>query len=715
MKNAIKTLTILLAATLVLGAASFGGRWLWYNTGRYTPPAIPTLDADLVSVATLPPVTSEPEPEPGDGVVVIDIAHSNNLDVNDLTPLRDRLNGRGVEVNLWYGGLADLRAKLRRASALVVLAPVESFFIEERDIIVDFVADGGKVMLAADPTRAAYTPSLEDLFWDPSATTISGVPAINSLANAFDVIFFDDYLYNLEDETRNYRNVAFTGFDASHPLTEGLEEVIFFAAHSLRSQGRPLITGDEDIHSAVRINEHALQAATLSEEGRVLALGDITFLTTPYHTYADNGTLLSRIADWLAKDERQRDALADFPYLLEAPIDLVQINAEVLDPQLVNQGGVLQQILADRGMALQLRTEPDPEHDALYIGLFPDYEPVQEILATAGISIVIGLEDTASDVPGEPDWETPSNGETQNGASATSEAPLGAVVIEEIGRIPTRGTTLFVLDQQAERTAVLVLAEEAQAVTTGVEALMAGQLDSCLNVSDAAIVCSTGEALDEDDLGNLSDAGKPDVDQVLLIAFDTAPPPGRTSVPEIEASLSPDYAVTTWSLADQGMPTDIDLQGYDAYIVDSGDYALDATIVPLMGALGPARVMWMGSQILSLPDQEMPREMLADLQVADAAHPLATGFTADEVIALNPSESGVPATVISTEDFGEDTGIPFVRGPESAGAGAPVVVSYADESDADYRTVFATFAFYRLPQDAQVTFAQNAVAWLMGE
>jgi hypothetical protein len=179
--------------------------------------------------------------------------------------------------------------------------------------------------------------------------------------------------------------------------------------------------------------------------------------------------------------------------------------------------------------------------------------------------------------------------------------------------------------------------------------------------------------------------------------------------------LSPNYAVTIWSLADQGLPSDRDLQGYSAFIVDSGDYALDGTILPLMGRLGPAPVLWIGSQILSLPDQELPQEPLLDVQVADAAHPLAAGFDADEVLTLNPSESGVPATVISTEDFTEETGMPFVRGPESAEAGAPVVASYADETDADYRTLFATFAFYRLPDGAQRLFAENAAAWLIGE
>jgi hypothetical protein len=568
--------------------------------------------------------------------------------------------------------------------------------------------------MAADPTRAAYSPTMEDLFWDPFAAPVSAVPAINSLSGTFDVIFFDDYLYNLEDETRNYRNIAFTRFDESHPLTEGLEEVIFFAAHSLRSQGRPLITADETTHSAVRINEQDLYAASLSEDGRVLALGDVTFLTTPFHTYADNGLFMSRIADWLAEDTRQRDELADFPYVFETPVDLVQIDAEVLDPQLINQGGVLQQMFADTKLDLRVRTEPDAEHDALYVGRFPDYEPVAEILATAGISIAIDLEGADPDVLAQPEWETPANGETENGEPAPPAAPLGAVLIDEVGRIPTRGTTLFVLDQSEGRTAVVVLAEQAQALSTGVERLMAGELDSCLDVSDRVIVCSTGEALDDADLGTISDAGKPDVDQILLIAFDTAPPPGRTSVPELEASLSANYAVTTWSLMDQGPPSKTDLQGYDAYIVDSGDYALDAAVIPLMSQLGTAPVMWTGSQIVSLFEPERSEEPLADLQVADAGHPLAAGLVADEVVTLNPSESGVPATVISAEELDEDIGVPFTRGPESIEAGAPVVASYADLTIPDYRTIFATFAFYRLPEDVQPLFADNAVAWLMG-
>ena len=49
-----------------------------------------------------------------------------------------------------------------------------------------------------------------------------------------------------------------------------------------------------------------------AEEGRVLALGDLTFMTEPYHTVRDNSRLILHIADFLTGAERSY-VLADFP------------------------------------------------------------------------------------------------------------------------------------------------------------------------------------------------------------------------------------------------------------------------------------------------------------------------------------------------------------------------------------------------------------------
>ncbi len=40
--------------------------------------------------------------------------------------------------------------------------------------------------------------------------------------------------------------------------------------------------------------------SSLSKEGKVLAIYDLTFITEPYNGILDNNQLISNIADWLA-------------------------------------------------------------------------------------------------------------------------------------------------------------------------------------------------------------------------------------------------------------------------------------------------------------------------------------------------------------------------------------------------------------------------------
>ena len=107
---------------------------------------------------------------------------------------------------------------------------------------------------------------------------------------------------------------------------------------------------------------------------------------------------------------------------------------------------------------------------------------------------------------------------------------------------------------------------------------------------------------------------------------------------------------------------------------------------------------------------------ISDLQVSDASHPLATGFEADEVITLLPSESGVPAATMTEEDdLLTDYAVVFQRGPESEEAGTPAIIALSEEmfSGEELRVIVAAFAFYRLPETAQEPFILNAVEWLM--
>lgn len=270
MKTLITLLKIILFVVLLL--APVGGRWLWYYRGAYETPEIATIDPERITMSTEAFQPYNDQPKPGKGRVIIDLSHSNNLLIDDLTPLKARLAVRGVAVETYDNASQDpFATRLRGATALIELVPTDMFAPEERQAIVDFVNDGGRLLLAGDPTRPVPTyqdPSNIDLysvFYPESA-----IPAVNSLSNAFGVSFFEDYVYNLASYDGNYRNVQFHIFAKDSPLTEGLNRVTLFAAHSMRGDGLPLIQGDESTYSNVRTGETGFVSAILAAEGKVL-------------------------------------------------------------------------------------------------------------------------------------------------------------------------------------------------------------------------------------------------------------------------------------------------------------------------------------------------------------------------------------------------------------------------------------------------------------
>jgi hypothetical protein len=701
-------LLFVIVIVILLAGVIFVGRLIWFRRGFYRAPDIAEIEGSIVATADYQPVNDKPII--GEGHVVIDLAHNNNLQINDLALLRDRLQARGVTVETFDGGDDSLTALLHKATALIVVAPGRVYTPSERETIVTFVDDGGLLLLAADPTRPVSEGDVDDPYRSPydALFPISAVPAINSLANAFGVVYYDDHLYNLENNADSYRNVKFTNF-GENALVKTVDTVVFFAAHSLRSDGMSLIVGDADTLSSMRSGETDLAAAALTADQHVLALGDITFMTAPYHTIEDNDQFLINIADWLAVDKRRRDELEDFPYLFNHPVDLVQTSGDILDPRLIARASAWQVAFEKIGLALNLRAKADPEHDAVLIATFEDTETVDEYLEDSGITVevTIGEEKEKEDEDGE--------GEEEEETKKDNDQVTGSVEIAGLGTIDIEGTTLFITDQSDERVTIIVVAGDIEKSIDGVERLIDRDLSGCVR-ADAVTVCTTGEApeekepvTDEGDEDGASAAGS-----ILIIASDDKPEGSRTGTPEFEAILSESYDVTVWYTSLDGVPTASDVAGYDVYIIDTGDYASDISDLDIIGTLEEAEnvgVMIIGAQPIPLFTNFEP---IDDIQVADSTHPLAAGFEADEVLALSASESGVPAVVATEEDaeIGEEVTIVFKRGPDSPSPGAPVIAAGYDDTQS-LRVIAAFFAFYRLPEDAQRTFALNAVSWLL--
>jgi hypothetical protein len=769
------SIRIKLLLFVLLLALPLAGRWAWFNRGSYQSPDIPEIDESQIAPLLSEYQPFEEEPITSKGHVIFDLSHANNVEVNDLTPLRNRLEARAVTIKTFDSADDTLAAHLHQATALVIVAPTEGYTAEEREAIVDFVEDGGRLLLAADPTRPVPAGEEDEFFLDLFSLFFptSAIPAINSLASAFGIVYYDDYLYNLADNEGNYRNVKFTSFNDQYPLTENLETLVLFAAHSLRSDGPSLVVGDQDTRSSVRSGETDLTAITLSANERVLALGDVTFLTAPYHTIGDNDRFLSHIADWLVVDERQRDDLEDFPYLFKQPVDLVQVSGEFLDPRLIARSSALQETFEQVDLPLDLRAEADPDHDALLIGTFDDLESIEGYLITAEITITMVIteeeeaitpdgseeeteesEDNQEEAPSQPapsptpapteeiekDTESEATGEIDQVSAEEEEdtedleeekedkeekqGPRGLIEIKGLGTVPIEGTHLFITDHSANRLAVIVLAEDGETAIEALERLASRDLSDCIEASGMVMICSTGETLDGiglDTEEETAEDGAGEGDRLLIISDDDRPEGQRTGAAEFEAILSDSYDVTVWSTKHDGLPTEGDLTGYDAYIIDSGDYAFDTEdfeFFSVLASIEEGGIMLIGAQ--PLPVFEEDYEPIEDLSVADTSHPLAKGFTQDEVISLLPSESSVPAIVITEEElFGpgdDEVAVVFTRGPDSPQAGTPaLLVGSSNTGEGPERFILGGFAFYRLPEETQRTLALNAAAWLVGQ
>ena len=473
-----------LLLVLALVALPVSGRLLWFHSGWYQPPEIPEIDESQIALPLPEYRPLADQPLKTGGLVVIDLSHNNNLEVDDLTPLWDRLTARAVAIETLDDSSDSLETQLRGAIALLVIAPTSNYTAEERDLIADFVEDGGRLLLAADPTRPVPPEQedeeepldLESIFFPSSA-----VPAINSLANAFGLVYFDDYLYNLVDNAGNYRNVKFTVLSDEHSLTQDLETIVFFAAHSLQTDGLSLVNADENTLSSLRSGETGLTAAALAANGRVLALGDVTALTPSFHTIADNDRFLSNIADWLAAASREWD-LKDFPHLFRGPVDLVQVSEGSLDPRLIARSGTLQELFQQARLTLSLRAAADPDHDTLFVGTFDNVDLVQGYLATAGVTIVLA----------EADEEEEESQDT--------------IEIEGLGTLGLEGTTLYVVDRSADRVVVVAIAEDGEAAIQALERLTSVDFSGCVH-GEGVTVCSTDEV--QEGLGLEADRDEP--------------------------------------------------------------------------------------------------------------------------------------------------------------------------------------------------------------
>jgi hypothetical protein len=471
---------------------------------------LPVYNPAEVVEAVSAPVSNEFIDEPevnGTGFVLLDVAHGNFLEEQDITYLDSRLSLRGYQLLRYSSG--DLATALRRVTAFVVIAPLERFDNDEIAAVRDFVERGGRLLLVGDPTR--FNVLFSDDPFSFEYTIENDDIALNSLSNEFDIVFSGDYLYNTVENEGNFRNILINRAQMSeHDLTVELESLAFYGAHSLTvgNGGRVLLSGDENTSSSSTDRPGGLALAVMSEDEHVLAVGDVDFLSAPYYTSLDNSKFVARIADFLVASDSRRYVIQDFPFFFEPNVELVYAGSPDLGPDAFDEIIELQDAFQNANMRLTLAAAAADDQDTLYLGLYNQASDLESILSEAGITLSI---DPAIVVEEEEDEISPTP--TPNGADDEA-ADTTRQIQSALGNIQMSGTALLLLDESDGQRRVIVLAASKVGLENTIDRLLDLMplnadyaLADCL-VQDNLALCPSG-VLDEEVEAELDTGGAP--------------------------------------------------------------------------------------------------------------------------------------------------------------------------------------------------------------
>ncbi|MGD8623662.1 MAG: DUF4350 domain-containing protein [Anaerolineae bacterium] len=587
----MKKFALFILALLLLAAPTVARRFYFYE-GTYQPEPVPRPDLNQIREPAIEAAPFTDQPTAAEqGLILLDLAHDNRVETIELGVLQARLTAR--EQRLSTLDEADaLASALRHARALVVISPGSDWTPGDIRLVEEFVARGGRLLLVGDPSR--FLPIYDE--WGDFLGLDHDSAHLNGLASRFGLMFQSDYLYNTAENEGNFRNIRLSEF-AAGPLVQDLEQLVFYAAHSITSQEPALITAGGATRSSANERTGDLAVAVLAGEGSVLALGDLTFMTEPYNTVYDNDQFVANLADWLSGAQR-RYQLGDFPLFFDSPVDLVYAGDPLLNGHLLAGSSALQETLDIFELELTVSEAENEDRDTIFFGLYQQAEEVEPYLAAADVTLLITptaktgakeaeeeqqeeppavaptpaptqpLTTTSSLTPTTPVTLTPTTSETLTPTAELEKPPQARdrLSIGSLGEMVITGTSLLLLENDGARQVLVVLADTEDGLDAAVGRLTEGDLEGCLvdrgadGTQYSLALCPTGQGGPGDDGGGWQqpqpepspepdetapDEGPPD---------DTAPPeetPEPEAVPTPELPAEPAGTILIVSM-DQG-------------------------------------------------------------------------------------------------------------------------------------------------------------------
>ncbi len=703
------------------------------SSASYSPPDRPLSEVQLEVAEVAERQQVVDNPSVSQGVVVIDYTHDNAFFIEEMNSLLSRIVSRGFSYEVVFdpefveeaeeGALID---KLSYAKALILPLPRAEYSAEEIDAIEQFVERGGNVLIMGDPTRTVI------------------VEALNSIAGSFGIIFANDYLYSLENNDNNYRNVVYSNFGTS-PLTNGLEEVVLYASSSVQAPGHEIIMGDETTFSSTSEGGRETASAVLTTNDQVLAIGDLTFLSEPYSAVESNGIFINNIADFLTEAQPEY-RIRDFPVYLNTNVDIVFDDSLVFNSQF-EDAVALKEFLEGTERRVDFTNEISSTNDIIYVSRFDkDLSAIAPYLEEANIALLDPngeaeelLEETeeveeTQETSGEAAQDAlvlADDEETDSGLFApVSDTPpddeerfvAGRIQIEGIGELERGGTSLFYLHQAGDRNILIVLSDTADTNADAFDLLLNGGLGDCQAAPQIA-VCQTDAP--EEELPPSVRSNR--ISKILIVSDDDGRERADAQTSALEYtdafSTSTTYNTDVWEMSVDG-PLELEnLLNYDAVIWTTGDYwddsigQEDVDLLTEYIRVGGNLIMsgasiafdwdhtdFVGSiahvDYLDIAVQE-------DLEVAAPDHQIAMDFAEGDVFTFTETPSG-EELLIDVVTHTPDARVIFRRGPDSEEAGAPSVIAYEDD-----RSKIAYFAFpvYLLPNPSRALLINNTVDW----
>jgi hypothetical protein len=450
-----------LLIALVLLLLPIFARGVWHYRGAYTAPEITVPDYVALSAPlAIPPSAplAAPQPDSVGKTVLLDFAHANNFQLTEIESLSTAIAARGARLETISD--ASLATRLKYASAYIVISPLVAFEADEMRAINAFVQSGGRLLVITDPTNS---PQFYDFFTGVSGTYPDVIVA-NSLLAAHGLSFANDYLYNTRENEGNFRNVIFKEF-ADSPLTENLVNLIFYGAHGVSvTRGTALASGSDGLISSLTDRGENLTSLALSEGGNVLALGDTTFLSAPYHQVGDNEAFIHNLAGFLLASQRTR-TLSEYPYIFTGEIvSLLPTNVQ-LSANLLGILAQTQSSLRFSGVSMDMVSEAPQTGDLLVLGLFGEDEILQKYSGAFKM-----------EMPADSDY----------------------IILPGFGKVGRTGNAILLFSPEKTGNTLTILADDQINLVTMLSLLNSGDLSACV-LQDNLAVCGVGFG---DEFGN---------------------------------------------------------------------------------------------------------------------------------------------------------------------------------------------------------------------